>query len=153
MIAANREAISIANLALFWTEISLKAKRVINIDMVNPIPATIPTENICLNLNPLGSEQSLSLTPIKLINQIPNGFPINSPRIIPMLYGWRIVLVKSPSILMAVLARANIGITKKETGWWRNNSNLREQETSFVFLNGMAKANKTPVMVGWMPEV
>ena len=85
MIAANSEAISIANFALFWMEISLKAKRVINIDIVNPIPASIPTERICLNLNPLGKEHSFNLIPMKLKSQIPNGLPNISPRIIPIL--------------------------------------------------------------------
>ena len=112
MIAAVTEAISIAILALFCISGWLKASRVMKIDIVKPIPPKNPTDSMCFKLMLLGSLKNLAFTPNQLKRNMPIGFPNKSPRIIPMLYGWDIIWLKLPFIIIAVLASANIGIMK-----------------------------------------
>jgi hypothetical protein len=46
------------------------------IDMVNPIPPSIPAPRILLHLRSLGNVQIPKVTATKENNQIPSGFPI-----------------------------------------------------------------------------
>ena len=62
---------------------SLNAKRVMNIDIVKPIPASRPTPMRCFLLISFGIEHKPTVTPIIEKINIPNGLPNSKPRIIP----------------------------------------------------------------------
>lgn len=58
--------------------------REIKIAIVKPTPANEPTPIICFQLAPVGSCAILSLMANLDIRNIPNGFPKQSPKIIPI---------------------------------------------------------------------
>ena len=66
---------------------SLKAKSVMKIDIVKPIPPSIPAPRICAHFKLLGKAHNPALTPIEEKSKIPNGFPITKPKIIPYVLG------------------------------------------------------------------
>ena len=73
-----------ASLELVIWVVSEKARSVMNIDMVNPIPPKKLTPNKDFQLRSSGSELIFDLTERKLNSQIPKGFPIIKPRAIPI---------------------------------------------------------------------
>ena len=85
-IPATNEASSIAIFDCVIINSSLNARRVMKIDMVNPIPASIPIPNICFHFTSLGIEQMPIETAKKLNKNIPSGLPIKSPIKIPILF-------------------------------------------------------------------
>ena len=80
--------------------------------MVKPIPANIPTPNICFQLAPDGSFASFILTANQENNVTPMVLPKNKPKIIPNPNGETKPLIIPFWKVMFVLARAKIGIIK-----------------------------------------
>jgi hypothetical protein len=64
----------------------VKAKSEIKIAMVKPIPAKNPINTMCLKKIPLGRDHP-NLLKINVARNIPNGFPIKSPKAIPRTKG------------------------------------------------------------------
>jgi hypothetical protein len=62
-----------------------KARRVIKIDIVNPIPPKKPTPKIDFQFRSPGSLQSPNVTAKNVNRKIPNGLPTISPTAIPKL--------------------------------------------------------------------
>lgn len=105
-----------ANFALSCTIASEKANCVINIDIVNPIPANIPTPISPFQLRPIGRRTNFILTLIHVNNKIPIGFPKDNPKIIPKLLADNNDGIDSPEKTNVVLLKANSGKITKETG-------------------------------------
>ena len=59
----------------------------INIDIVNPIPPSIPAPTILLHFKSRGNEHIPKLTAANENNQIPKGLPTTRPNIIPIVFG------------------------------------------------------------------
>ena len=112
MNAESKEATRIATLELTIVAESGKAKMVIKIDMVNPIPANIPAANICFHATPDGKMAVLSCTANALNSTIPIGFPNVKPIIIPKLFTEPRVCKISPERIMPVFANAKTGTIK-----------------------------------------
>ncbi len=93
-----------------------KASKVIKMDMVKPIPPNIPAPIMSFQRNSLGKEQMPRLTAKNENNQIPKGFPITKPAIIPTELEFNRPSCQSPVIGIPVLAIANKGRIKKATG-------------------------------------
>lgn len=66
---------------------SLNAKRVIKIDMVNPIPPKKLAPIICFHFKSDGKAQIPTNTAENENKQIPKGFPMTKPINTPMLFG------------------------------------------------------------------
>ena len=120
--------------------------------MVKPMPASIPTPNICFQLAPDGNLARFILTANQENSVTPIVFPKKSPKIIPKPNG-----EVKPSIIsfwkvMLVFAKAKIGIIKKLTGTVKKCSNFSNGDGSAVSLVGMVNANKTPAIVACIPE-
>jgi len=81
------EAIIIAILEKTIISGSLKAKRVIKMDIVKPIPPSIPAPNMCAHFKFFGRAHNPALTPIEEKSRMPRGFPITRPKIIPNALG------------------------------------------------------------------
>ena len=62
-----------------------KARSVIKIDIVNPIPPKKPTPTIDFQFNSSGSLQRPNVTAKNVNRKMPNGLPIISPSAIPIL--------------------------------------------------------------------
>jgi hypothetical protein len=112
MIAEKREATSIANLELTTITGSGKAKMVIKIDIVNPIPANMPAAKICFHATPDGKEAVLNCTANALNSTIPIGFPNVKPIRIPKLFKDPKVCTISPEKIIPVFANAKTGTIK-----------------------------------------
>ena len=82
---ATNEEIKITNFALLIIVSLSNARSVINMDMVNPIPAKNPTPATDCQFKSSGSLQSPSLTAKKVNRKIPTGLPAISPASIPKL--------------------------------------------------------------------
>lgn len=91
-----------------------KARRVIKIDIVKPMPPKKPAPIIFFHFKSVGNTQSPRSTPINEKSQIPKGFPITSPAIIPKLYVCPKPLSQLSLTAMQVLAIANNGRIKKQ---------------------------------------
>ncbi|MNE69492.1 hypothetical protein D3C80_1652190 [compost metagenome] len=61
----------------------LKARTVMKIDIVKPIPPSIPAPKICAHFKFLGSTHKPEVTPTDEKSKIPSGLPTTRPRIIP----------------------------------------------------------------------
>ena len=72
-----------ASLEVFIVTGSEKASKVINIDIVNPIPANKPIPNKCFFFMSSGIVHNPSAAPRRDTANIPIGLPSNKPRIIP----------------------------------------------------------------------
>ncbi len=116
-------------------------------DIVKPIPPSIPAPKIVDHFKSRGKVQIPKLTARNENNQIPNGLPITNQAMIPMVFDCVKPSCQFGFIAMHVLAIANKGKMKKATGLCRKCCNLYE----IVFLppspNGITNANKTPVIV------
>ena len=96
---------------VFWS----KAKMVIKIDIVNPIPANMPTPKMCFQRIAYGNEENFKVTAVKQNNKIPNGLPTINPNIIPKLLLVFKLLAQLASITTDVFAKANKGKIKNAT--------------------------------------
>ena len=112
MIAESKDATRIAILELTTMAGSGKAKMVIKIDMVNPMPANIPAASICFQATPDGKEAVLNCTANALNSTIPMGFPNVKPIRIPKLFNDPSVCTISPERIIPVLANAKTGTIK-----------------------------------------
>ena len=112
MNADNREATRIATLELTIVRGSGKAKMVIKMDMVNPIPANIPAARICFQATPVGKEAVLSCTANAPKSRIPIGFPNVKPIRIPKLFNDPNVCTISLERTIPVFANAKTGTIK-----------------------------------------
>ena len=143
-----REASRTANLELTITDASSKARRVMKIDIVKPIPARIPAPAICLKFRSEGKFPSPDFIAMKLKIRIPAGFPKDNPAMIPRLFEENISLYHPEEKIIPVFARANKGSTMNDTGFIKECSSFTDGDSPFVFLKGIANASSTPVMVG-----
>lgn len=113
---AMKEASKIAILEKVITSGSSKASKVIKIDIVNPIPPSIPAPITYDHFRSFGSVQTPNVTPKRANKVIPNGFPTTKPIIIPNALGWLNPSCQSELIAIHVLAKANNGKIKNATG-------------------------------------
>ena len=144
---AINEEIKIINFELFIIVSLSKASKVTKIDIVKPIPAKSPTPKIDFQFKSDGSLQSPKVTAKSAKIKIPKGLPTIRPSAIPKLLFSVNVCEMSPLKTIAVLANANIGKIIKATGLCRKCCKIYEVDFSPPLPNGMAKANKTPVIV------
>ncbi|MNG12215.1 hypothetical protein D3C84_958130 [compost metagenome] len=89
---------------------------VIKIDIVKPIPPSIPAPNMWGHFNFFGKVQKPEFTPIKEKSKIPKGFPITNPKTIPNVFVWSKPSCQSGSMAMHVFAMANNGKIRNATG-------------------------------------
>lgn len=108
-----------AILEILMAERSLKASVAIKIDIVKPIPASRPAPIICCQELKFGSLPHLNFTVKKQLKNIPRGLPIKRPAIIPQLKVLLMEVTKFEGKIIAVFAKANIGIINKFTGLLR----------------------------------
>jgi len=87
--------------------VSSKAALAINKDMVKPIPARKLVLTNSRQPTLLGNSAKFNRTAIQVSKDIPSGFPITKPRIIPKLTGPN--RLKSNCKVTPALARAKIG--------------------------------------------
>ena len=87
-----------------------------NIDIVNPIPPRIATENNMLHEIFWGNVQILIFTARNASKKMPIGLPISRPKNIPNEQGCVKEFNVSELIVMLVLAKAKMGKIKKATG-------------------------------------
>ena len=85
MIPATKEESRITNLALLMILWLSKAKRVMKIDMVKPMPPKKPTAINDFQLILEGSLQMPNVTAKKVNKKMPNGLPTISPSAMPIL--------------------------------------------------------------------
>ena len=85
MSPAINDEIKITNFALLIMVSLSKARSVIKIDIVNPMPPKNPTPTIDFQFKSSGSLQSPNETAKNVNRKIPNGFPTISPAAIPKL--------------------------------------------------------------------
>lgn len=116
IIPAKRDEMRMANLESLIRVLSVKARMVTKIDIVNPIPPKIPTPNSLLQLVPGGLSANFSLMESQVKMKIPTGFPATSPNIIPKLALSKSALSQPGPISMEVFTSANKGRMKKGTG-------------------------------------
>lgn len=83
---------------LFMITVSSKARSVMKIDIVKPIPAKNPAPIMFFHFKSVGNMQSPTPTPINEKSQTPKGFPITSPAIIPKLFDCPNPFCQSPLI-------------------------------------------------------
>ena len=116
MILAIAEATMIAILHCSIISFVSKASIVMKMLIVKPIPANILTAPICFQVSPLGSLQSPKMHDRRLNSKIPNGFPITSPVIIPILSIDVKSLFQFELMVIQVFANAKRGIIIIATG-------------------------------------
>ena len=85
IVPAISEERRIAIFELLTMSVLSKASRVMKIDIVKPIPPKKPAPIIFFHFKSVGNTQSPKPTPINEKSQMPKGFPITSPSIIPKL--------------------------------------------------------------------
>jgi hypothetical protein len=139
MIIPNLEAVTISE--------DSKARFVMKIDIVKPIPARQPAPVIHFQLRLSGSIPIPDLTAKYENRQIPAGLPKTRPVIIPKELEEVIFEIISEGIIIAVFARANRGSIKNAAGLSRNFSVKFEMFLSSSFLKGIANARSTPDIV------
>src|SRR5258708_7729066 len=94
---------------------SLKASNVMNIDMVNPMPANIPKAKMFFIFNVCGSKHQPRVSPIQENRKMPSGLPSVNPRITPRLLNEVGSSMKVEGTVMAVFANAKSGRTTHST--------------------------------------
>ena len=144
---AIKEESRMTNFALLIIVTSSKANKVTKIDIVKPIPPKNPTAKTDFQFKSRGSLQIPNFTAKKLSAKIPRGFPTISPNAIPVLYCVVKIAPMSELNMIAVLASANIGRMTKATGLCKKCCKTMEVDFLLPLPKGMAKANKTPVIV------
>jgi hypothetical protein len=82
---ATNEEIKITSLELLIMVSLSNASKVMNMDIVNPIPAKKPRPKIDFQLISAGNLHILKLTAINVKIKIPSGLPIIRPNAIPKL--------------------------------------------------------------------
>ena len=98
----------------------VKARLLIKIDMVKPIPPKHDTPKIMGHVVPSGNSPHLRCTARRLNRKMPIGLPSTNPKKMPAPNGLnRTSKSPRPSILIPALASAKMGMMKKETMWWR----------------------------------
>lgn len=107
-----REEIKMAILDWIIISVSEKAKSVMNIDIVKPMPASIATPTNCLSLIPKGKAQKPRVTEINENKTIPIGLPKTNPQTIPKLFDEHKPESQSVGIRIHVLANAKSGKIK-----------------------------------------
>ena len=118
-----------------------------NIDIVNPIPASNPNPRTCFQLALDGSEAIPDLTAIQENRVTPSGLPMARPKIIPNPSGLVRPFIISLSKRIFVLLRAKMGMIRKFTGLTIMCSKCSSGEALFTGLEGIVKASKTPAIV------
>lgn len=151
-IAATVDEAKMTNLVLFIIFTSSNASNVIKMDIVNPIPANVPTPKMCFQFKSLGIVHKLSLVDRYVNNKIPKGLPSTSPKNIPKLYFSKIMDERLLFKNIIVLAKAKIGNIKNATGLCKNFCKMYEVDFSSPLPKGIAKANSTPDTVACTPE-
>lgn len=147
MIPAKREVIKIESFASAICCGLSKDKIAMNMDIVKPIPANKPTPAICHQLLPSGKALSFKRVQIKDVIKIPIGFPSNSPKVIPSPNEEVNPPIISDSKVILVLAKANMGIMIKLTGFVKACSKRSNGDSIAVSFVGMVIATNTPAIV------
>ena len=125
-----------------------------NIDIVKPIPASIPTHIISYHFTSLGFSITLNLDKTDVNNIIPKGFPTTSPTIIPKATFIEPCGIDEIFIFIAVLENANNGSIIKLAYGASTCSILINVHSSVSLLHlliGNVIANKTPLIVACIP--
>ena len=128
------------------------ASNVMKMDIVNPMPPSNPTPITWFQLMPFGNVHNPNVTEIKLKRKIPSGLPRINPERIPMLTDCPRPVSQPFWMVMHVFANANKGKMRNVTGRCNRWSKILEGDFLIVELNGIANANRTPVIVGCTPE-
>src|SRR5690606_2830071 len=131
---------------------SLNESIEIKIDIVKPIPASIPTPIICIQVLPSGNDAIPNLVHSHDVSNMPIGLPKNKPKNIPNPKGAVNPCTISGCQVILVLANANSGIIKKFTGFIKACSNLSKGDSTAVSFVGSVIATITPAIVACMPE-
>ena len=105
---------AIFELVITWA--SSKARSVIKIDIVKPIPPNIPAPIMFPHFKSLGNAHSPKRIPSKEKSPIPNGLPTISPNKIPNEFEYVNPSCQFESMAIHVLAIANKGRIKNATG-------------------------------------
>ncbi len=116
IIAANADAIKILNLELFTSEELVKARLLIKMDIVNPMPPRQPIPAIFLQVKPSCKLAKPAFTKIKGIENIPISFPATRPNIMPAELEFDKLPIISVGIIIAVLTKAKMGRIINATG-------------------------------------
>ena len=106
------EAVKIANFASETWSTSLKESRAIKIDMVKPIPASMPKPKMCFQPAPVGKSAHFSFTASQLKKVTPIVYPTNKPKIMPRPRGETSPVSISFWKAILVLASAKSGIMR-----------------------------------------
>lgn len=114
-IPETREAMSIAIFEILIKTGSVKARSVMKMDIVNPIPPSNPAPSITLHFKPCGSSERPAATAMNENRRIPRGLPATSPAIMPG-EGAAANPEIPPSSGMAVFASAKSGRIMNATG-------------------------------------
>ncbi len=155
IIPAVTEASKIAIFEAFIvSEFPTKARFVIKIDIVKPIPPNSPAPKTCRQFKSTGSRQMPIETATKLKSVTPKGFPITRPPMMPELFAFVKSCAQSEPMTMPVFASAKIGRIMKATGLCKKCSSRCEGDSSSSSLaeKGIANASKTPAIVAWTPD-
>ena len=133
-----------------WAKtVSPKARMVIKIDMVNPIPPRKAAPTRSLYLISSGNFAKPNLMAKRENKTMPNGFPKSSPVKIPAVWKATKLPSRFSEMRMPVLANAKSGMIPNATGLCKKCWILEEGAAGFPSLNGIAKARSTPVMAAW----
>ena len=92
---------------------SPKAKPAMNNDIVKPIPLSQAAPKPAFHEKSGGAVARREITANRAKSQIPNGLPMNSPRTIPRLIGWRAAAATFPRIRTPEFAKAKSGMMAK----------------------------------------
>ena len=141
------EARSIAILAVEIILASAKARRVMKIDIVNPMPPNKPAPKIVFHFKSAGRVQIPALTPRTEKRTIPRGLPTTKPKKIPRLIGWNKLAPMVVENERQVFAKAKRGRMKKATGACKESCKIYEGDFLPPLPKGIAKAKSTPVIV------
>ncbi len=150
IVPAVNEASKIAIFEAFIvSKFPTKAKFVIKIDIVKPMPPKSPAPKTCHQFKSSGNLQMPIATATKLSSVMPKGLPKTKPPMMPKLFALVEFCAQSGPMMMPVFARAKIGKITKATGLCKKCSSWCEGDSSSSSLaeNGIANASKTPAIV------
>lgn len=137
-----------------WTIAALsKAKTVIKIDIVNPIPPKKPAAMICFQSTSSGNSDKPILTAKKLNKAMPKGLPTSNPAKMPKLFDVIKPSVQFPVSAMPVFASAKSGMMINATGLCKKCCNLWDGDFLSPSPKGMVKARRTPAIEAWIPDL
>ena len=109
--------------ALTNSACSPNARLVMKIEIVNPMPPSMPAPIRWRQRTSVGSVQMPIVTAMADTSATPRGLPITRPRITPKLFGPVSSSAQFVPKTIPVLASANSGNTKKATGLCKKFSN------------------------------